>query len=369
MEMVHCSISTSSNKVRLGGGRAAAKIMESIKDYMDAGRRDEIWVYVFLNKKGLKALFQRHNRPVASYELDDFVIGMNEAAKTIMVVDVGQKKEAADSKIKVLLDSEVRSLETRKVFFAGSHDNGYVTELRAQVTSGYKEKLVLVPSYTEVASGYKELELATLSIPDLFMSEKLPYAPQTPRPASLTLNERPESGAGKATAQVPEFPPGLPVVEAWSTMPSRNRAASSSRTAELSDRRNASPGDDDRDSTGSGAAATSPHLTNKGRRHINPALPLSKQKPPPCTLFYLADACKHESTCKYGHNYILNDENYEEMRLNARKTPCQATNAGMICTWGENCCYGHKCPFAPSCHFFKLGKCKFEQKDMHRVSK
>lgn len=110
--------------------------MESIKEYMDAGRRDEIWVYVFLNKKGLKALFQRHNRPLAAYELDDFVIGMNEAAKTIMVVDVGQKKEAADSKIKggryqhvpwllcststVLLESEVRSLETRKVFFAGA---------------------------------------------------------------------------------------------------------------------------------------------------------------------------------------------------------------------------------------------------------
>ncbi|KAH6901937.1 hypothetical protein BKA70DRAFT_676884 [Coprinopsis sp. MPI-PUGE-AT-0042] len=159
---------------QLGGFKAAAQIMETIKWYTDADRRDEIWIHVFLNKTGLKALFHRHGKPFAVKVLNNFVVGMNEAAKTIMVVDVGQKKEAADSKIKALLESEVRLLETRMVFFAGSHDNGYVTELRAHVTAGYKEKLVLVPSYTEVASGYKELGLATLHIPQLFMPEKLP---------------------------------------------------------------------------------------------------------------------------------------------------------------------------------------------------
>jgi hypothetical protein len=85
---------------KAGGGKAAVKIMESIKSSTDSGRRDDIWLYIFLNKKGLKALFQRHNRPMAMDALEDFIIGMNEAAKTIMVVDVGQKKEAADSKIK-----------------------------------------------------------------------------------------------------------------------------------------------------------------------------------------------------------------------------------------------------------------------------
>ena len=74
--------------------------MESIKDYMGTGRRDEIWVYVFLNKKGLRVLLQRQGRAKAMDQLDDFVIGLTEAAKTIMVVDVGQKKEAADSKVK-----------------------------------------------------------------------------------------------------------------------------------------------------------------------------------------------------------------------------------------------------------------------------
>lgn len=183
--------------------------MEAVKRYTDAGRRDEIWIHVFLNKSGLRALFRRLGRPLAANSLDNFIIGMNEAAKTIMVVDVGQKKEAADSKIKGgcnrgFFDSyscayppqffwRVKSvcwrhawslLQVRTSFVCptnmpliyglGSHDNGYVTELRAHVTAGYKEKLVLVPSYTEVASGYKELNLATLHIPNLFMPEKLP---------------------------------------------------------------------------------------------------------------------------------------------------------------------------------------------------
>lgn len=53
--------------------------------------------------------------------------------------------------------------------------------------------------------------------------------------------------------------------------------------------------------------------------------PLSKHKPPPCTLFYLAN-CKHGADCKYGHDYILEDEHYETIRENAKKAPCPAKN-------------------------------------------
>jgi hypothetical protein len=53
--------------------------------------------------------------------------------------------------------------------------------------------------------------------------------------------------------------------------------------------------------------------------------PLSKHKPPPCTLFYLAN-CKHGVDCKYGHDYILEDDHYETIRENAKKAPCPAKN-------------------------------------------
>ncbi|KAH6913434.1 hypothetical protein BKA70DRAFT_1262862 [Coprinopsis sp. MPI-PUGE-AT-0042] len=342
---------------KAGGGKAATKIMESIKSYSDSGHRDETWVYVFLNKKGLRALFQRHKRPTAMEELDDFIVGMNEAAKTIMVVDVGQKKEAADSKIKALLESEVRSLETRKVFFAGSHDNGYVTELRAQVTAGFKEKLVLIPSYTAVASGYKELNLPTLNIPGLFMLEKLPYAPHArSKPTATTVG----SNARLRSPTANSSSPPASITEAWSAAPSRNPVHSTPRS-------DASPTTDPSHSQASSLSEDCGASTNSSAtRILTPGLPLSKQTPPPCTLHYLVGACKFQERCKYGHEYILEAKHYDEMRKNAKKTPCQAANNAFVCSWGDKCCYGHQCPSGKNCHYFKLGKCKFLQKDMHR---
>lgn len=51
--------------------------------------------------------------------------------------------------------------------------------------------------------------------------------------------------------------------------------------------------------------------------------------PAPCTLFYLAQ-CRHGSDCKYGHDYILEEEHYQELSDNAKKTPCKITNEGPL---------------------------------------
>lgn len=51
------------------------------------------------------------------------------------------------------------------------------------------------------------------------------------------------------------------------------------------------------------------------------------EKPPPCTLFYLA-SCKHGTDCKYAHDYILEAEHYKEIRTNAKKAPCPFINKG-----------------------------------------
>jgi len=101
------------------------------------------------------------------------------------------------------------------------------------------------------------------------------------------------------------------------------------------------------------------------------------EKPPPCTLFYLADNCKHGPECRYAHDYILDAGHYEEMKNNAKKSPCPNANRSTylwiflkeksqdssspdgICTWGEYCCYGHTCPSASKCIYLKLGMCRF----------
>jgi hypothetical protein len=56
---------------------------------------------------------------------------------------------------------------------SGCHDNGYVTNLRSQITAGLKHKLILLPTYTEVAAGIAELDLPALNIPELFLTQKI----------------------------------------------------------------------------------------------------------------------------------------------------------------------------------------------------
>lgn len=59
----------------------------------------------------------------------------------------------------------------------GCHDNGYVTTLRSQITAGFKQKLILLRGYTDMAAGINELDLPSFTVPDLFLPQKL--APAT----------------------------------------------------------------------------------------------------------------------------------------------------------------------------------------------
>lgn len=45
--------------------------------------------------------------------------------------------------------------------------------LNSLITSGFKEKLVLLPGYSELAVGIEKLGLPSLAIPDLFLSDKI----------------------------------------------------------------------------------------------------------------------------------------------------------------------------------------------------
>jgi hypothetical protein len=85
----------------------------------------------------------------------------------------------------------------------GCHDNGYVTTLRSHITSGSRDKLVLLQSYGEVASGIGALNLPIISIPNLFISQKL--APgATPQPSQRdipTFPMSPKASSGFASLE------------------------------------------------------------------------------------------------------------------------------------------------------------------------
>ncbi|KAG6378862.1 hypothetical protein JVT61DRAFT_13142 [Boletus reticuloceps] len=195
-----------------GGLEAARLLTENVRNFLVADIGHEkfhLWVYLFYNKRGLLETFARVGLSSARLKFDDFIIGFNQAAERFLMVDVGGSKEAADAKIKgyilailpfhplphpkhvspqfiskiifafprpTKLYSEVSLFPFSISFshlFLGSHDNGYVNALRSVITEGFRDKLILIPGYAEVALDIRALALPELRIPDLFITTKL----------------------------------------------------------------------------------------------------------------------------------------------------------------------------------------------------
>ncbi|KIM90970.1 hypothetical protein PILCRDRAFT_157689 [Piloderma croceum F 1598] len=406
------------------GGLAAAKMLaESVRqDFSSKYQLDQfhLWVYVFYNKRGLVDAIGRAGLSAAKQKFEDFVFGFNQAAERFVMVDVGSGKEAADAKIKVILEDNIRLPQTNKILFggqllcntlfmafvdvllAGCHDNGYTTSLRSLITAGFQNKLVLLRGYTESATGIDELGLPSMTIPQLFIPDKLntshgplsslkpvrsrsasvadsfPQVPRTITPlpssslqSSCTLVEDSQSTIPLRSSPEQELDP-LPFATETVAPPTGPQSYKSALQAVQQVQTRAST--PELDAAGSSASSdTSYELLTDPRgspspsraRHVNPNIPLSKHKPPPCTLFYLAN-CKHGIDCKYGHDYILEDDHYETIRENAKKAPCPAKNRNEICTFGDSCCYGHVCPLTTKCHFNAQGRCKFRGTGMHK---
>ncbi|KAJ6516037.1 hypothetical protein C8R45DRAFT_228768 [Mycena sanguinolenta] len=344
-----------------GGHHAARTLSDAIIKYLSANYGNkpyQLWVYLFYNKRGLTDTF---NRVVGlgslSKTLEEFHVGFNQATERFAMVDVGSLKEAADAKLKVHLQDDIQLPQTFKIVFGGCHDGGYVAGLRSQITAGFGEKLILLKGYTQVAAPIAALNLPVLEIPDLFMTHKLTpmnrWATPLTSPNQMVTNTdiaTPDDWSKMSTAESDE-------VESSGTSYSRvlQRAAPNLRDGA----RERSP------SSTEASSETSYVQSTPGTRYLNPDVRLSKQKPPPCTLFYLSN-CKLGSKCKYAHDYLLNAEHYVEMRDSARLGPCPMINKNEACTWGDACCYGHYCPQSTKCPFYKMGICKFKGVDMHR---
>jgi len=323
-----------------GGHLAAQKLSDAILQYLTAhygGHQYQLWVYIFFNKRGLMDAYGRAGNWTARTKFEEFYMGFNEAAEKFIMVDVGSRKEAADAKIKAHLEADIALPQTYKIIFGGCHDNGYVTNLRSQITAGFKHKLILLPTYSEVATGIGELDLPALTIPELFLSQKLgiPSDPGVPPGlGSPSWRVRPTQITAPAVksfyGQNNEIQDTRSVLVAEPDVVAQQHPSSYSSAVNMSHKRvdttsTNSTGSDNNDEELNGYT---PHSFN-GSRRINPNLPLTKQNPPPCTFFYLAN-CKSGANCKYGHDYILEPEHYKGLQVNAKKTPCSAVNNGIL---------------------------------------
>ncbi|KAG6878106.1 hypothetical protein C0993_012110 [Termitomyces sp. T159_Od127] len=170
----------------------------------------------------------------------------------------------------------------------GCHDNGYVTNLRSQITAGFKHKMTLLRSYTEMAAGISDLELPVLTIPELFLERKLvipsqaalggPVVPvktlrvgSVERPASPPAElDMPEQHQGSGTTPEQTLETENPAPPRRLSMPS-----SYSSVVQVTQKRVTTPDLDSSGSTTSEASDDLPELpipTFRGSRHVNPTI-------------------------------------------------------------------------------------------------
>jgi hypothetical protein len=86
-----------------GGHSAAQRLSDAITHHLTltvGTNHYQLWVYIFLNKRGLMDTFGRVGLLSAKTKFEEFILGFNQAAERFLLVDVGGAKEAADAKIK-----------------------------------------------------------------------------------------------------------------------------------------------------------------------------------------------------------------------------------------------------------------------------
>ncbi|KAK0208328.1 hypothetical protein DFS33DRAFT_1302785 [Desarmillaria ectypa] len=289
-----------------GGRNAAMMLTKGLTDYTATvdtriSARSRVWLTVYCNKQGLSNTLIA-NDICTSEQFEAFFLGFNQAAPLFSIIDVGTGKEAADTKIKEHLRLFTRFPQTFLVYFGGAHDNGYTSTLASLQNEGLLDKIVLLKGYKELAIELKHLQIPVVEVGGVFRSTKLPGHVR--------------HGSQRLATHV-------------------NASESKTNVVE---------------------AARPP-------KYLNPNLPINKQKPPPCTFYYLG-TCRHGPKCTFGHDYTLTQKNLIEIREYSKKFPCTILNKGKVCPSGDDCISGHFCPRGNACSFFK-GTCKFVGKDMH----
>ncbi|KAI0662803.1 hypothetical protein C8Q70DRAFT_908776 [Cubamyces menziesii] len=319
-----------------GGRQAAMLLTKGLTDYIasidpteaSVPGRGQVWLTIYCNKSGLVETLTG-NAVCTAEEFEAFVLGFNQSSPLFSIVDVGNGKEAADSKIKECLRVFTRFPQTSKVFFGGAHDNGYTSTLNLLQNEGLLDKVVLLKGYKDLAHEINSLNLPQLEVEGIFITKKL-YTNGTKKAAAAAAAA---AAATKPSVNSPK-PAKQPIqqVQAQEAQKARSKAGTPVN----------------------GAKCT----PSKQPRPLDPTQPLHKQKPPPCNFFYLAK-CNNGDHCRYEHNYPLTPEQVAELRVNAKKWPCPTVNNGNHCPLGDACIMNHFCPKGPKCVFRKQGKCKF----------
>ncbi|RMZ90855.1 hypothetical protein DV736_g1889, partial [Chaetothyriales sp. CBS 134916] len=333
-----------------GGERAAQKLRQSIFDYLKDKpffQHDfKIIIKVYANLQGLCRLYLE-NKIIPNYSaLYHFVQGFNKTSDYVEMIDAGNLKEAADTKVKATLGLFYRNLHCRHMFLAASGDNSYAGFLRQfstlQSDSSQITLIETVPFARDLAQLTSRFD--TTKFEDIFRNTK------------IITDLKPA-----VNAPINETPTGANSTATWSN--------AVMKAATMPIRSNMSPDV----ITVTPVRSTTPTTklpkevwVNKYNERVD--LPIkydavianTLRKRKMCNKYWLLNACDG-TYCSHNHEGNLSPAELEQLRLIARSCACRD---GLACRDPE-CTDGHRCSAGLKCN--KGENCWFSD-DQHDVS-
>ncbi|KAF9895323.1 hypothetical protein FE257_000227 [Aspergillus nanangensis] len=172
-----------------GGITAAALLSDSIKDLLhdQLGSQAEqcrIMVRIYSNILGLsKQLARCGLLGNEARSLSPFAASFTRSRDLFDYIDAGDKKEGADFKIREMFGLFADNHQCKHIYFAGCHDQGYLSLLTPYRGKADRITLLKAASYHP---EFNRLALPTRELPDVFMSTPTGGSTSVPPPQPPT---------------------------------------------------------------------------------------------------------------------------------------------------------------------------------------
>ncbi|KAI3320608.1 C-x8-C-x5-C-x3-H type zinc finger protein-like protein [Xylariaceae sp. AK1471] len=317
-----------------GGRRAAIELHKAIAtEPLVYANGAQIFVKVVANLGGLNRALKRDGSVDTENELQDFVMGFNEAS-FFDFVDVGAYKERAIAKLKETAIFHIQNPNCKRVIMGISHDPTYgpILDEIIRGDANKQERINVLEGYPTVRA-VASIGVNIIRFQDIFRSDKLTdrrtvsshsvQSVQSVSSISTSISERP--GISYATVTQKASPPPqitLPIPLAPKTTNAALRVVKQP-----------------------------PKPTwNPGPRGLDTPIPLNqtaletikkrKDNNKLCNNHFLRGPCAKGDECCFVHDYTPNKDEKNAIAFLARLNPC--TN-GQECDV-DNCIYGHHCP-------------------------
>ncbi|KAK5102648.1 hypothetical protein LTS08_003448 [Lithohypha guttulata] len=301
-----------------GGERAARDLQQALLGYFGDKqyfRHDsKIVTRIYMNLSGLSKTYVDARILSDMLSFQQFVKGFNKTHLLMQVVDAGNGKEGADSKIRAEFDLFHRNIHCKQICLAGSGDNSYAQILRPYApNAGKSETITLI--------------------------EALPFARELRQ-----LSDRFEVGRFNEIFRDDKI-----ITRKVSFHEDVNRTMSQ---------------EEHKTSSKAKRILVNAH----GQRLDEPIKTLDKdlayklKQLKLCNRHYLSKDCSYGNSCTHSHKRPLAPIEVDNLRHVARSTACEY---GLDCM-NPDCCNGHRCQYARRCTNWMNGTCWFSD-DMHTV--